>query len=162
MTVKEYHIEVGKQYLLLQRTRTHTITAEKYVEPIRRLASAWPEISASLTDSQKAPEVAARINSIDIVVADLANEAGKEKRPRLVFLRKLRNLRQLLYPLTLMKGVDLLGTGLVVFQQNNQFALYNYLKGHITAGKKRVSILDSYVSAETLNFLYGLPRDIEI
>jgi len=159
MTIKEYHENVAKQLALLKRVKTETITAEKYLEPIRQLIGSWGGIQTALVNGQ---DVSVEVKQIGIVISDLATESGKEKRPRLKLIGKLRNLKNLLYPLTLRKELSLSGSGLVVFHDNQEFALYTYLKNQITVGKTHVLILDGYVSEGTLNILYGLPRDIII
>ncbi len=159
MTLKEYHDNVSKQLAILKRVKTKTITAEKYLEPIRQLISAWSGIKSVLVNGQG---TAVEIKQIDIVISDLATESGKEKRPRLKLIGKLRNLKNLLYPLTLQKEFTLSGSGLVIFHDNQEFALYTYLKNQITLGKIQVLILDSYIGEGTLNILYGLPKDITI
>ena len=159
MTVKDYHENVAKQLALLKRTKTKTITAEKLLEPIRQLISSWRGIQDVLTNGR---DVSAEVSQINIVIADLATESGKDKRPRLKLIEKLRNLKNLLYPFTLEKELNLSGSGLVIFYDKQEFALYAYLKNQITVGKSWVLILDSYVSEGTLNLLYGLPRDITI
>ncbi len=159
MTIKEYHENVAKQLALLKRVKTETITAEKYLEPIRQLISYWAGIRMALLNGQ---DISVEIGHIDIVISDLATESGKEKHPRLRLIGKLRNLKNLLYPLTLKKEFNLSGFGLVVFHDNQEFALYTYLKNQIIVGKTHVLILDGYISEGTLNILYGLPRDIII
>ena len=159
MTIKEYHENVTKQLTSLKRVKTKTITAEKYLEPIRQLIGSWGGIQDALANGQ---DTSVEVKQIGIVISDLATESGKEKRPRLKLVGKLRNLKNLLYPLTLKKELGLSGSGLVVFHDNQEFALYTYLKNQITVGKTHVLILDGYVSEGTLNILYGLPRDITI
>jgi len=159
MTIKEYHENVTKQLTSLKRVKTKTITAEKYLEPIRQLIGSWDGIQATLANGQ---DTSVEVKQIGIVISDLATESGKEKRPRLKLVGKLRNLKNLLYPLTLRKELSLSGSGLVVFHDNQEFALYTYLKNQITVGKTHVLILDGYVNEGTLNILYGLPRDITI
>ncbi len=95
MTIKEYHENVAKQLALLKRVKTGTITAEKYLEPIRQLISSWAGIRTALLNGQ---DISIESGQIDIVISDLATESGKEKRPRLKLIGKLRNLKNLLYP----------------------------------------------------------------
>ena len=159
MTVKEFHEDVVRQLVLLKRATTKTITAERYLEPLRQLISSWNGIKIGLINGQ---DLFVELSQIDIVISDLATESGKEKRPRIKLIGKFRNLKNLLYPLTLKRELDLSGSGLVVFEDNQEFALYTYLKNQIGVGKKYVLILDGYISEGTLNILYGLPKDIEI
>lgn len=160
MTVREYHDSISKQLSVLKRLRTRNISAEKYLEPIRQIILSWEGMHTSVTNIN--PNSSSVVNKIDIVIADLATETGKEVQLRLKLINKLRNLKNLVYPLTLNKEICFSGSGLIIFKEKQPFGLYEYLKNQIQAAKNQLLIIDSYVSEQTLNILYGLPRNILI
>lgn len=159
MIIKEYYDNISKQLSILRRLGTDTISAKRYLEPIQQLIISWSSIRTAINTSLNDSNV---INQIDIVITDLTTATGKEQLPRLKLLDKLRNLKNLIYPLTLNKEICFLGSGLIVFREKQPFGVYQYLRNQIQAAKSQVLILDSYVSEQTLNILYGLPRHILI
>jgi len=160
MTIKEYHDSILKHLSVLKRSRTNNISAEKYLGPIRQIILSWESMRTSITNINS--NSSSVINKIDIVVADLVTETGKEVQPRLKLINKLRNLKNLVYPLTLNKEICFSGSGLMIFKEKQPFGLYEYLRHQIQAAKNQVLIIDGYVSEQILNILYGLPRNILI
>lgn len=155
MTVIEYYNLIATHIKVLSRVRPRMISAKKLLDPVRNIVAMWSGVQDVLLGIQVVPDT---IKNIGIIVADLASDTGRDDQPRLKLLRKLRNLRSLIYPFTLNPAVRTRGSGLILFFEKQTFQLYNYLTDQITTAKNRVLILDSYIDKATLSMLYGLPK----